>query len=119
MLAAAVVGVGEAVVAVATASASVLPPSSTIRNGAFVPSMAKSREIENVGFLDVGAVVVVVVVVFRLSFEMPRLVILTLTWLPICWKIEEEKYFGFKVVLMNGFILFAAVVVVAVVVVGL
>ena len=118
MLAAAVVGVGEAVVAVATASA-VLPPSSTIRNGAFVPSMAKSREIENVGFLDVGAVVVVVVVVFRLSFEMPRLVIFTLTWLPICWKIEEEKYFGFKVVLMNGFILFAAVVVVAVVVVGL
>ena len=116
MLAAAVVGVGEAVVAVATASA-VLPPSSTIRNGAFVPSMAKSREIENVGFFDVGAVVVVVV--FRLSFEMPRLVILTLTWLPICWKIEEEKYFGFKVVLMNGFILFAAVVVVAVVVVGL
>ena len=116
MLAAAVVGVGEAVVAAATASA-VLPPSSTIRNGAFVPSMAKSREIENVGFLDVGAVVVVFV--FRLSFEMPRLVILTLTWLPICWKIEEEKYFGFKVVLMNGFILFAAVVVVAVVVVGL
>ena len=114
MLAAAVVGVGEAVVAVATASA-VLPPSSTIRNGAFVPSMAKSREMENVAFLDVGAVVVV----FRLSFEMPRLVILTLTWLPICWKIEEEKYFGFKVVLMNGFILFAAVVVVAVVVVGL